>query len=93
MIGESSAAAESEAVKTCAACGGSWPASRSHCPACGSSLANVTAQPRADTPTAEEFDWRWLDALAPEEEQGPNSRPEAQAGPSKRAWWQFWRRQ
>jgi hypothetical protein len=60
-------------VKTCPSCGGTWPAARTHCLACGTSLADVPAQPPEETRPDAPFDWRWLDAMAREhgEEAGP----------------------
>jgi hypothetical protein len=89
-----------EQVKSCPSCGGTWPANRPICPACGTGLAGVTARPEAELAGEGEFDWRWLDALAPEEE-GPEEEEEEEQQQqqrgrqgkqqSKRPWWQFWR--
>jgi hypothetical protein len=58
-----------EEIKTCPRCGGMWPATRGHCLACGMSLAGVPARAAEEAPPAEEIDWGWLDASAPEESQ------------------------
>jgi hypothetical protein len=78
-------------VKTCTSCGGTWPASRPICPACGTGLAGVTARPTAELEGEGEFDWQWLDALAPEDEGQPGAGDGPEPEGSKRAWWQFWR--
>ena len=54
-------------TKTCPACGGTWPADRRHCLACGASLESVPAQPTAEGQDHEPLDWAWLDAMAEEE--------------------------
>jgi hypothetical protein len=38
-----------------------------------------------------EFDWQWLDALAPEQDEPPKGLEGQKQEPSKPAWWQFWR--
>ena len=91
MSTERSATTGSEEIKTCTACGGTWPASRPHCPACGASLVHVAARSPADEPGPEEFDWRWLDALALDDDPGPQARDKDRSKRSKGAWWQFWR--
>ena len=60
------AEAEAREVKTCLACGGTWPATRSHCIACGASLEGVPARLIEEKNAAEELDWGWLDALSPD---------------------------
>jgi predicted amidophosphoribosyltransferase len=74
-------------VKTCPACGGTWAADRRACLACGASLESVPATPASEAPEHEPLNWRWLDALAPDDD--------AQEGPAEaepeRKWWQFWR--
>ena len=54
-------------VKTCPSCGGTWPAARTHCLACGASLAGIPAHPPEHEPHDMPLDWRWLDAIAQEE--------------------------
>jgi hypothetical protein len=74
-------------VKTCPACGGTWPADRRACLACGASLESVPARPAEEDQGPEPLDWRWLDALARDDD--------AQEAPAEaetdRKWWQFWR--
>lgn len=53
-------------VKTCPACGGTWPAARCHCLACGASLEGVPIRVVEEENAAEELDWSWLDALSPD---------------------------
>lgn len=53
-------------VKTCPSCGGAWPAARSHCLACGASLAGILAHLPENESHDAPFDWRWLDALVQE---------------------------
>ena len=74
-------------VKPCPACGGTWPADRTTCLACGANLEPVPARPSSKAPKGEPLNWRWLDALAPEDE--PEKAPEEE--PSEKKWWQFWR--
>ena len=57
---------EATEVKTCPACGGTWPARRRHCIACGASLEGVPARVIEEKNAAEELDWSWLDALPPD---------------------------
>ncbi len=91
MCSENSATAESETVKTCVSCGGTWPASRPHCPACGANLTNIAVRPPAGALGPEELDWRWLDALAPEDDERHQARDQDKGAQTKGAWWQFWR--
>lgn len=93
MTSETSATTESVEVKTCSVCGGTWPAGRPHCPACGASLTNIAARPPADAPGTgpEEFDWRWLDAMAPEGDEHPQARDEDKDTRDRGSWWKFWR--
>jgi hypothetical protein len=62
------AEAESEAteVKTCPACGGTWPATRRHCIACGASLGGIPARVVEEGAYGEKLDLGWLDALSPD---------------------------
>jgi hypothetical protein len=57
---------ETTGVKTCPACGGTWPAVRRHCIACGASLEGVRARVAEEENATEELDWGWLDALSPD---------------------------
>ncbi len=91
MTGESSVTAETEEVKSCTTCGGTWPAGRPTCPACGASLANIAAQPTAGAAEPADLDWRWLDALAPEDDERPQARGKDKKAQTKGAWWRFWR--
>jgi len=54
---------ETNNVKTCPNCGGTWPADRRHCIACGASLADV---PQAEALAPAE-PWSWLDHVSQEE--------------------------
>ena len=60
------AEAETREVKTCPACGGTWPATRRHCIACGASLEGIPARVVEEGASGEELDLGWLDALSPE---------------------------
>jgi predicted amidophosphoribosyltransferase len=60
------AEAEAREVKTCPACGGTWPATRRLCIACGTSLESVPARMVGEGTAAEKLDWRWLDAFSPD---------------------------
>jgi hypothetical protein len=54
-------------TKTCPACGGTWPADRRNCLACGANLESVPAQSAASEGQGQEpIDWAWLDAMADE---------------------------
>lgn len=79
-----------EQVKTCPVCGGSWPATRPICLACGADLAQVAARPAAEQAGRESFDWRWLDSLASEDEEVPSSPGKSEREPSTGPWWKFW---
>jgi hypothetical protein len=57
---------EATGVKTCPACGGTWPAVRRHCIACGASLEGVPVRVDEEGNAVEELDWGWLDALSPD---------------------------
>ena len=91
MTGERLTTTDAEEVKTCGTCGGIWPANRPTCPACGAGLAHVAANPPVDAQDTADFDWRWLDALAPEEDEGTKAGDEGAGRRAKGAWWQFWR--
>lgn len=54
---------EPREVKRCPACGGTWPATRRHCIACGFNLEGVPARTVEEGDGAEKLDWSWLDAL------------------------------
>ena len=58
--------AEAREVKTCPACGGTWPAARRHCIACGASLEGIPTRTVEEGTSAEKPDWSWLDALSPD---------------------------
>jgi hypothetical protein len=60
------AEAEAKEVKTCPVCGGTWPAARRNCVACGASLEDVPARLTGEATSTEEIDWGWLDILPPE---------------------------
>jgi hypothetical protein len=84
--------AGAEEVKTCPGCGGTWPADRPVCPACGVGLGGIAARPAGEAAGEQAVDWRWLDALASEEESPATSEgQEPKRERAKRAWWQFWR--
>ena len=53
-------------VKTCPACGGTWPATRRHCIACGASLEGIPARVVEEGASGEKLDLGWLDALSPD---------------------------
>jgi len=59
------AEAETREVKTCPACGGTWPATRRHCIACGASLEGIPARVVEEGASGEKLDLGWLDALSP----------------------------
>jgi hypothetical protein len=82
---------EAEGVKTCPRCRGTWPAGRSHCLACGASLADVPARPPPEDPHAVTINWRVLDALSPESSRGEPGQAEPPPAKSKGRWWEFWR--
>lgn len=82
---------QADKVKSCPECGGTWPSSRPICPACGTGLGSVAARPSAELEGEGEFDWQWLDALAPEEGEHPETGDRPEAEHPKRPWWQFWR--
>ena len=91
MTGKNLTTAETEEVKTCTTCGGTWPADRPICPACGAGLANVAAHPPASTQEPADLDWQWLDALAPEQDERPQTSDEGKGRGTKGTWWKFWR--
>jgi hypothetical protein len=66
------------AVKTCPACGGTWPADRRHCLACGASLAEVPSRAADEAAGPQEINWAVLDAMSPEE---GGSRAETRTAP------------
>ncbi|MGD9144154.1 MAG: hypothetical protein PVG56_00440 [Anaerolineae bacterium] len=57
---------ESADIKTCPACGGTWPSDRRNCLACGANLEMVPARSAGEEQRREPLDWAWLDALADE---------------------------
>lgn len=59
--------AEPREVKTCPACGGTWPAVRRLCIACGASLEGVAARRVEEGAASANLDWSWLDALSPDD--------------------------
>jgi hypothetical protein len=65
---------ESAEVKTCPACGGTWPSDRRNCLACGANLESVPARPAGEEQGPEPLNWDWLDAMAGEDT--PSSAPE-----------------
>jgi ribosomal protein S27AE len=65
-VGGVEAEAKATEVKICPACGGTLPATRWHCIACGTSLEGVPAKMVEEGTAAEELDWGWLDALSPD---------------------------
>jgi hypothetical protein len=91
MTDKSLTTAETEEVKTCTTCGGTWPADRPICPACGASLTSIAAQPAAGAEDTAHFDWQWLDALAPKQDERAQASGEGKGKQAKGAWWQFWR--
>jgi hypothetical protein len=91
MTSKTPTTGETEEVKTCTTCGGTWPTDRPICPACGASLTNIAAQPATSGESAADFDWQWLDALAPEQDEQPQTSGEGKGKQAKGAWWQFWR--
>ena len=91
MNEKSGSNATADEVKTCPACRGTWSAVRSHCLACGASLADVPARAPQEGRQPQRINWRFLDELSPEESTGREG-PDAQgAERSKRKWWEFWR--
>jgi hypothetical protein len=64
-------------VKTCPACGGTWPSERRNCLACGASLEEVPARPAGEEPETEPLDWTWLDAMAQDGPASETSQPSA----------------
>ena len=71
-----------EQVKTCSTCGGTWPASRPRCVACGANLAEVPVQ-APESADGATFDWSWLDAMAGESGER-SSAPSSGAEPAER---------
>jgi hypothetical protein len=63
-----------ESVKTCPACGATWPSDRRNCLACGANLESVPPQPASGPQRQEPLNWAWLDAMAGEDT--PSSVPE-----------------
>lgn len=61
---------ETDEVKTCSACGGTWAASRRHCLACGASLADVPSMAVGAATGAQEINWTVLEALSPKGDAG-----------------------
>lgn len=61
-------------AKTCPACGGTWPADRRNCLACGANLGMVPARPAGEERQREPLNWAWLDAMA--DEGTPSETPE-----------------
>jgi hypothetical protein len=50
--------------KTCPACGGTWPADRRNCLACGANLESVPVRTAGEEQGQEPLNWAWLDAVA-----------------------------
>lgn len=57
-------------IRTCPACGGTWPSDRRNCLACGANLESVPARPAGEGEGQEPLSWTWLDAMV---EEGPAS--------------------
>ena len=57
-------------IRTCPACGATWPSDRRNCLACGANLESVPARPAGEGKGQEPLSWDWLDAMADE---GPDS--------------------
>jgi hypothetical protein len=82
---------EAAEVKTCPHCRGAWPASRTHCLACGASLADVPARPPVENPHSGPINWRVLDALSPDRDEGKEAEDALPPKEGKGRWWEFWR--
>jgi hypothetical protein len=91
MNEKSGSNATTDEVKTCPVCRGTWPATRSHCLACGASLANVPARLPQEGQQPQTINWRFLDELSPEESTTRDGSGAQEAERSKRKWWEFWR--
>lgn len=72
--------------KTCPACGGTWPADRLNCLACGANLESVPVRPAGEEQGQEPLSWAWLDAVASSEAEAgaEDATPEPEAGEERR---------
>ena len=68
---------ESAETKTCPTCGGTWPADRRNCLACGANLALVPERTAGEERGQESLSWAWLDAMADEGTASGAPEPEA----------------
>ena len=66
-------------LKTCPACGGTWPSDRRNCLACGANLELVPVRPAGEEQGQEPLAWAWLDVMAADASSAPADTADAAA--------------